>query len=390
MSCGESPTPGHTATSGPTRCSVDSVSELAELTSALVRAESVNPSLDPAGSGEAPAVRVVVDWALEQGLPFDVDELDGRATVRVHGGRGGGRSVMLLGHLDTVGGAAMADPFGGAVRDGCVHGRGAYDMKGGVAAALIAARDFDRERPEGSIVVACAADEEYASLGAERLVERANLPDYVIVCEPTDERLCVAHRGFAGFEIEVNGRAAHGSRPDLGVDAIAATGVVLTRLEQRAADLLAREPHPLLGTPSVHASLISGGQEFSSYPERCLLQGERRTLPGESDDEIAEEVAALASGVDATTRLVFSRPALETDSSHELVEAVAEASGSSVREGVPFWTDGALLAAAGVPTVVFGPRGAGAHAAEEWVEVDSLATCAAVYGRAARLLLRRG
>jgi acetylornithine deacetylase len=372
------------------RCSVGSVDELAELTSALVRAESVNPSLDPGGSGEVPAVRVVSDWALSHGLAVERDDFDGRASVLVRGGRGGGQSVMLLGHLDTVGGAAMGDPFSGVVLDGRVHGRGAYDMKGGVAAALVAARDYHREGLDGSIVVACTADEEHASLGAERLVERARLPEYVIVCEPTDERLCVAHRGFAGFEIEVRGRAAHGSRPDLGIDAIAATGVVLTRLEQLSRDLLAHEAHPLLGTPSIHASLISGGQEFSSYPERCVVHGERRTLPGERVDAIAAEVEALAEGVDATTRLVFSRPSLETDPGHELVAAVACASGASSLDGVPFWTDGALLAAAGAPTVVFGPRGEGAHAAEEWVEVASLVRCSEVYGEAARRLLRPG
>jgi len=368
-----------------------SATELAELTAALVRTESVNPSLDPAGSGEAAAARLVADWATEHGLRAELDELEpGRVNVLVHGGRGGGCTVMLLGHLDTVGGAAMVEPFNGAVRDGRVHGRGAYDMKGAVAAALVAARDLDRSDLAASVVVACAADEEYASLGAECLVARGARPDFVVVCEPTDERLCVAHRGFAGFEIEVRGRAAHGSRPDLGVDAIAATGVILTRLDQLSRDLLAREPHPLLGTPSAHASLISGGQEFSSYPERCLIQGERRTLPGETDDEIAAEVAALAAGVDATTRLVFSRPPLETDPSHKLAHAVAQAAGTASFEGVPFWTDGALFAAAGIPTVIFGPRGTGAHAAEEWVEVESLSRCAEVYAESVRLLATAG
>jgi acetylornithine deacetylase len=365
-----------------------SATELAELTATLVRAESVNPSLDSAGSGEAPAVRVVAEWAESQGLRADVEELaPGRVNVLVHGGRGGRPTIMLLGHLDTVGGAAMADPFAGAVRDGCVHGRGTYDMKGAVASALVAVRDLDREGFDGSVVVACAADEEYASLGAERLVACGPRPDHVIVCEPTDEELCVAHRGFAGFEIDVHGRAAHGSRPDLGVDAIAAAGVVLTRLAELSHELLARDPHPLLGTPSAHASLISGGQEFSSYPDRCLLQGERRTLPGETDDLIAAEVAALAAGVDATAGLVFSRPPLETDPAEEVVRAVARAAGTSSLAGVPFWTDGALFGAAGIPTVIFGPRGAGAHAAEEWVELDSLARCAAVYADAARLLV---
>jgi len=368
-----------------------SATELAELTAALVRAESVNPSLDPAGSGEAPAVRVAAEWAASQGLRVEVEELGStRANLLVHGGRPGGRTVMLLGHLDTVGGAAMADPFAGAVRDGRVYGRGAYDMKGAVAAALVAARDLDRDGLGGSVVVACAADEEYASLGAERLVARGPRADHVVVCEPTDERLCVAHRGFVGFEIEVHGRAAHGSRPDLGVDAIAATGVVLMRLEQLSRTLLAGEPHPLLGTPSVHASLISGGQEFSSYPERCLLQGERRTLPGETDELVTAEVTALAAGVEASTKLVFSRPPLETDPAAKVVRAVARASRATSLEGVPFWTDGALFGAAGFPTVVYGPRGSGAHAAEEWVEVESLARCATVYAEAVRLLARPG
>ncbi|MGN6796858.1 MAG: M20/M25/M40 family metallo-hydrolase, partial [Gaiellaceae bacterium] len=202
-----------------------------------------------------------------------------------------------------------------------------------------------------------------------------------------DERLAIAHRGFAGFEIEVRGRAAHGSRPDLGIDAIAASGIVLTRLEALARELLEREPHPLLGTPSVHASLISGGQEFSSYPERCLVEGEWRTVPGETDEVIASAVEALADGVDAASRLVFSRPPLETDPAADVVHAVARAAGTSELEGIPYWTDGALFGAVGVPTVIFGPRGAGAHAAEEWVELDSLERCATVYADAVRSLV---
>ena len=364
-----------------------SATELAELASALVRAESVNPSLDPAGSGEAPAVRVVADWAESQGLRVEIDELaPTRVNVIVRGGAGDGRTILLLGHLDTVGGAAMDDPFAGDLRGSRLYGRGAYDMKGAVAAALVAARDLDRGGFDGSILVACAADEEYASLGAEQFVALGPRADHVIVCEPTDERLCIAHCGFAGFEIEVHGHAAHGSRPDLGVDAIAATGIVLTRLEALSTELLAREPHPLLGTPSVHASLISGGQEFLSYPERCVLHGERRTVTGETDDLIAAEVAAFVDGVDASTRLVLSRPPLDTDPAHEVVQAVARAAGGVPCEGVSFWTDGALFAEAGMPTVVFGPRGMGAHAAEEWVELDSLVRCAEVYAAAARLL----
>ena len=361
---------------------------MVELARELVRTPSVNPGLDPDGAGELACARLVHEWAEAHGLDSELDEVaPGRANVVVRAGRGRGRSLLLLGHLDTVGVSGMADPFGGDLRDGCLHGRGAYDMKGAVAAALAAAAEAQRNGSGGELIVACAADEELASAGAERLLEQGLRPDYAIVCEPTDERICSAHRGFAGFEIETRGRAAHGSRPDLGVDAIAAMGVVLTRLEALATELLARAPHPLLGTPSVHASLISGGQEFSSYPARCLLQGERRTLPGETDAAIAAEVASLAAGVDAETRLVLSRPALELDPEHELPQALLRAAGAEASEGVAFWTDGALFGAAGVPTVVFGPRGDGAHAAEERVEVESLVRCAEVYGRAARSLL---
>lgn len=361
--------------------------EVAALAARLVRTESVNPALDPAGSGEAACAELVRAWAEERGLSVQVDEYAPcRANVVVRAGSGRGRTTLVLGHLDTVGNAAVRGPLAGTVTDGRLHGRGAYDMKGALAAALAAAAELEREGFDGGFVVACVADEEHASSGTERLLATGERPDFVLVAEPTDERLCVAHRGFAGFEIATRGRAAHGSRPDLGVDAIAAMGTVLTRLAERAAALLREEPHPLLGTPSLHASVIAGGQEFSSYPERCVLQGERRTVPGETDAGVAAEVAALATGLDAEARVVFSRPTLEQDAAHELPRAVARAAGTGSFDGVAFWTDGALFAAEGIPTVVFGPRGAGAHAAEEWVEVASLARCAGVYAETARLL----
>jgi acetylornithine deacetylase len=361
--------------------------DIAALAAELVRVESVNPALDPAGSGELRCAEVVRAWAAAHGLAVFLDEYaPGRANVVVRAGRGNGPATLVLGHLDTVGTATMRDPFAGTVREGRIRGRGAYDMKGAVAAALAAAVELERESFDGAFVVACVADEEHASTGAERLISAGERPGFVLVAEPTDERLCVAHRGFAGFEIVTHGRAAHGSRPDLGIDAIAAMGTVLARLDARAAELLRTAPHPLLGTPSLHASLISGGQEFSSYPERCVLEGERRTLPGETDGDVAAEVAALAAGVDAKTRLVFTRPPLELDPGHELPRAVAAAAGAGTFEGVPFWTDGALFAAAGLPVVIYGPRGGGAHAAEEWVEAESLARCARVYAEAARRL----
>jgi acetylornithine deacetylase len=358
------------------------------LAAELVRTESVNPALAAGGSGERACAEVVRNWAKGRGLAVQLDEYaPGRANVVVRAGRqADARSLLVLGHLDTVGTAAMREPLDGTVRDGRLHGRGAYDMKGALAAALAAAAELERDGFAGNFKDACVGDVAHDSSGAERLLATGERPGFVVVAEPTDERLCVAHRGFAGFEIVTRGRAAHGSRPDLGIDAIAAMGTVLTRLEAHAAELLRRDPHPLLGTPSLHASLISGGQEFSSYPDRCVLQGERRTLPGETDDEVAAELAALTAGVDAEARLVFSRPTLELDPAHELPRTLAAAAGTDAFEGVAFWTDGALYAARGLPVVVYGPRGAGAHAAEEWVEVESLVRCSEVYAETARRL----
>ena len=364
---------------------MDSAHETAELARALVQTESVNPSLVPAGSGEGAVAQVVADWARAAGLEVELDEvLAGRPNVVVTArGTGGGRTLMLNGHLDTVGVAGMERPFEAEIRDGRLYGRGAYDMKGALAAALVAAAEARRERLPGDVVVACVIDEELASAGTERVA--ASRPAHAaIVCEPTEERVCVAHKGFTGFEIETPGRAAHGSRPDLGVDAIAAMGPVLTRLEELAGRM-SREPgHPLLGPPSIHASLIEGGQEYSSYPARCLLTGERRTLPGESARDVELELERLVGATNASARLTFGRDAFEIDPDREFPRLVARAAGVDAARGIAFWTDAALLAEAGMPAVVYGPSGEGAHAIDEWVSLDSLARCTRVYLEVAR------
>jgi acetylornithine deacetylase len=365
--------------------SIEGEEVLAALTASLVRAESINPGLGAGGTGEAAAADVVAEWARAAGLQVEMDEaLPGRPNVIVTApGSGGGRTLLLNGHLDTVGVIGMEQPFEGDVRDGRIYGRGSYDMKGALAAALIAAARALGERLAGDVVVACVIDEELASAGTERLLATRRA-DAAVVCEPTDERICVAHKGFAGFEIETHGRAAHGSRPDLGIDAIAAMASVLTRLSQLADSLAAGPKHPLLGAGSAHASLIEGGQEYSSYPELCLLTGERRTLPGESIVDVEREFAKLIEGTDATARTTFGRDPFAIDERHELPQLLARCTGSDGFHGIAFWTDAALIAEAGIPAVVYGPRGAGAHATEEWVELDSLERCANAYLELAR------
>jgi len=251
-------------------------------------------------------------------------------------------------------------------------------MKGAVAACLIACQQASRLALRGDVVVTAVADEEVASVGSAA-VARSHRADAAIVAEPTDERLGIAHRGFAGFHIRVAGRAAHGSRPDLGIDAIANAGPILTRLAELDGGLRAGSPHPLLGTGSAHASVISGGQEFSSYPASCDVYGERRTIPGETDDAVERELAALVGDADATWELTVTRGPFSIDADEEIVAVVARHAGDPERCGMPFWTDAALLHAAGIPTVLYGPRGDGLHTEEEWVSLESLERCARTY-----------
>ena len=356
------------------------MSELAQLTSALVAIDSVNPALAAGAVGEMELARFVADWAARAGLDVELEEAaPGRPNViAVSRGSGGGRSLLLNAHMDTVGVAGMSEPFSGRIADGRVYGRGACDMKASLAASLLAAARARELGLRGDVVVSAVSDEEVGSVGTEAVIA-SHRTDFAIVTEPTDERLAIAHRGFVGFEIETEGFAAHGSRPDLGVDAIARMGPVLGRIEALAARLAAGEGHPLLGTGSVHASLIEGGQEYSSYPASCLLTGERRTIPGETLEQVAAEVRELLGDIPGTTRLGISRPPFELPSDAPFVDVVRRSAGNPEVVGVPFWADSGLLGAAGIPTVLYGPRGEGLHAEVEWVDIASVERCADVY-----------
>jgi acetylornithine deacetylase len=263
-------------------------------------------------------------------------------------------------------------------------------MKGGLAACLAAAAAAKGMGLCGDVIVTAVADEEFAGLGTIAIAERYKA-DGAIVAEPTELEMVVAHKGFVWLEIETTGVAAHGSRPHLGVDAIAKMGGVLLALERLAQELDRRDPHPLLGPASVHASLIEGGQELSSYPERCLLSIERRTLPGETGDDVEAELQAIVDRLaasdpafKATVRRGLVRAPLETPQDAAVVSALGQAAADVLKRtlhplGLSFWTDAASLWAAGIPTVLFGPVGAGAHAVEEWVDLASVRACAEVY-----------
>ena len=261
----------------------------------------------------------------------------------------------------------MEAPFEPRIEDDRLYGRGAYDMKGALAAILFAASDVTGLR--GDVIVTLVADEELASIGTESVVECVHA-DAAIVVEPTDLRVAIAHRGFVGFELETGGIAAHGSRPDLGVDAIAKMGPILVAFAELDERLQRGPAHSLVGPASLHASLIEGGQELSTFPASCVLTGERRTIPGETVEQVEEELRAIAG--EAALRIIASREPLTAEPNHPFAELVRSSADTGDYTGALFWTDAALFAGAGIPTVVFGPAGEGAHAAVEWVSLTSL------------------
>jgi acetylornithine deacetylase len=355
----------------------------------LVSIDSVNPSLVRGARGEAAAAQRIAAELMSIGLDVDITEVaPGRPNVvGVLEGRASGPALMFCGHIDTVGVIGMERPFEPVEREGRLYGRGSQDMKGGVAAMIAAARVIAESGglAGGRLLVAAVIDEEHASLGADALVTRFRA-DAGVVTEPTDLDIAVAHKGFQWVTVETRGRAAHGSRPLEGRDAIVRMGRVLTAIEALDRRLQSGRAHPLLGTASLHASLISGGRELSSYPDECVLQMERRTLPGESERVALDEVDAILGTIrrddasfEGAATLTFGRQPYEIGTDNPLPDMLADAASlaghTPKRVGMTFWTDAAILGAAGIPSVLFGPGGAGLHSTEEYVLVRDVEIC---------------
>ncbi len=369
----------------------------ATLLGSLVKINSINPSLVPGGPGESDMARFVKNWLDERGIQTELhDAAPNRPSViaRVPG-KGGGRSLLLNAHLDTVGVEGMADPFNPRIEDGRMYGRGTYDMKAGLAACMSALTDIRPGELAGDVLLAAVADEEYASLGIQDVLTRIRA-DAAIVTEPTSLQVCIAHKGFSWHEIVTSGRAAHGSQPHLGIDAIAHMGRVLNRLETLQAELRRRTPHRLLGHGSLHASLISGGQELSSYPATCRLQLERRTLPNEDSATIEREIEGLLRTLaaedpqfQASQRTTLVRPPFNVSEDEAIVQTLLREASVVLGKtpttfGASFWMDAAFIASAGIPTVAFGPHGDGAHSVDEWVDLSSVDQCREILVRTIR------
>jgi acetylornithine deacetylase len=368
--------------------------ETLALLSAMISINSENPMLVPRQKAKMKSPLFTGKYMQEMGLVVEYQDLGNNRmnTIGIWKGKGGGKSIMLNGHLDTVGVEGMTiDPLDPVLKDGKVFGRGSQDMKGGVAAMVMAVKTLIDAgvRLKGDVMITCVADEEYGSIGTEAIVKKYSA-DGGIVTEPTDEEITIAHKGFVWSKIKVEGKAAHGSRHEDGIDAIIKMGKVLAQLDKLENEILSQRQHPLLGRGSVHASLIRGGTELSVYPAFCELELERRILPGEtletSRQEISDIMAKLTSA-DSDFRgrfeTWFERVPLEVDPEEAIVKSISRSfekinQKSPQYQGISFWTDAAILADAGIPTVIFGPKGKGLHSAEEYVELDSVVNTAAI------------
>jgi acetylornithine deacetylase len=364
----------------------------------LVRINSINPAFS-GGTTDEREVAAYVRAAMEAlGMETHLHEpRPGRASVvgRLPG-TGGGRSLMLYAHHDTVGIEGMPDPWAAEVRDGRMYGRGAYDMKCGLAACLAAVRALVESGTPlaGDVMIVSVADEEEASLGMMEVL-RHHTADAAVVTEPTELTMVAAHKGFCWIEVETEGRAAHGSRWQEGIDANLRMGRVLARLEALGARLVSSPPHPVVGPPSLHAATLNGGSGWSTYAASCRLRIERRTVPGETEadvvaqvQEIVDALAADDPAFRATVRPVLTRQAWEARPGSEITEIVRRAAEGVLgrapeRVGASYWMDTSLLGAAGIDTIVIGPAGEGAHAAVEWVDLESVRQTAEILVRTA-------
>jgi acetylornithine deacetylase len=363
---------------------------LVSLMQALIHINSVNPLLSSKGVGEADIAGYIGGYLKKLGLTVRYQNIqkDRINVIGIWKGTGGGPTLMLNGHTDTVSVENMtADPFDARIDDGKLYGRGALDMKAGVAAQISAVQTLIESgiKLKGDVILALVADEEYASIGTEAVVNEYGA-DAAIICEPTDLQIIIAHKGFAWIKIDIFGRAAHGSLPHRGIDAIVKAGKLLTEIENYARTNLTRKTHPLLGSPSIHASLIKGGTELSTYPDYCKVQLERRNLPGEDRQVVTAEMHKLLQDIysqdnqfKADLDVFFFRPAFEISPDQPIVQCVRRAFESTCYrapkfEGMWAWLDSAILAQAGIPAVIFGPSGDGEHAAVEYVDVESVIT----------------
>jgi len=353
----------------------------------LVQINSVNPELQEGGKGEAEIGRYISKVLDGLNIPYEIDTLaPGRVNVTgVIEGSGGGKSLMLNAHMDTVGVDGMDDPFSGKIEGNRLYGRGAYDMKGSIAAILGVAKAIKDQQVKlnGDLIFSFVADEEFESLGARELVKKVSA-DAAIVTEPTNLELCMAHRGFGVFSIKTMGKTAHGGRHKQGIDANMKMGVLLAELNKLSKHLQTERKHPLCGEASMHVPLISGGRSLFIYSNSCTIHVERRTIPGESLHQVEQELKKIIEEIKrndpefhVSMKMEIWRSPYQADESFDIVNATdaaaSELFGEKLkRTGHLWWEDSAIFGEAGIETIILGPKGGGIHEEMEWVEPESV------------------
>ena len=369
-----------------------------DLLKSLIRIPSVNPAIEN-GEGEEEIATFIAEWFRKVRLfkVFEQKVSKHRFNVVVTlEGKGSGKSLMLNGHMDTVGTSAMTvQPFDSLVRNGMVYGRGSCDMKGSIAAmmsAMVALAKLKKELA-GAVLFTAVVDEEHMSIGTSELIKRFRA-DAAIVGEPTGMDIAIAHKGYAWLEVETIGRRAHGSIPERGVDAIEKMAKIISQLETLRIQYRLKK-HPLVGTPRLHMSTIAGGSDWSTVPAHCLLKVERRLIPGESSQEAIQEIRRIVENcsredrsIRARVRLVHHADCMEVkQASHiPILRQHVKRFGSEGKIiGVPFWTDAAILVnQARIPTCVFGPGDIKvAHSPREYIRVRDVVAAAQIYAETA-------
>ena len=358
---------------------------LITLLSELVQINSINQTLS-GGPGERQLAEFIARHLNNLKLDAEIQTVgpDQLNVTAIIAGQDRQRSLLLNAHLDTVGVDGMDQPFTLKRKEDRLYGRGTYDMKGSIAIMLLLADYFSQQKPPLDILLTFVSDEEDKSTGMEYLVDKwlpqvSPAPVGGIFLEPTEEDIGVCHRGFTWYELTVTGKAAHGSRPEEGIDAISPLRSALEELSKIQAELLRRHPDPLLGHASIHSSIIKGGSELSMIPSRSCLQWERRTLPDESLRDIGSELDRILQAVNnhpgdhtVAGREFFVRPPYRIAEDARILKRLQLVTPQSQRVGLSFWADSALAGAMGIPSILFGPIGHGAHAIDEWVSLGSL------------------
>lgn len=383
-----------------------SADEITELTRSLVRAPGENPP-----GGESPTSAVLAEACRDRDLPCELTEVEpGRPNLsaRLESANGHtGPGLLLLGHTDVVpiGTGWTVDPIAGSVSDGRLYGRGSTDMKGGLAACVVAMSALRKAGVplSGPVELAAVVDEEEDGLGIQHYMASGDRHGFAgcIVAEPTDLQTIIAARGDAYAEVTVRGRAAHAGRPGDGVNAIYGAAAVVSELET-CHEELARTAHPLLGPASWSVGQVHGGTGTAIVPAECVIRADRRLLPGETSDDVLKALTKRlnsleleARGLTVEARMTMEMPGFETSPEEGFVTVTDGALAAAGGPGRPLggWTaacDGGFVQRdTDVPVVVLGPGSVAeqAHAADESVGIDELHLAARAYALAAMRLL---